>query len=298
MQRERITERLFVFRSDEYAQVTASLALTSAGAVLIDTLLYPEETRRIRRFAEEGLGAQVSHLILTHFHADHATGAGFFPEARIVAHQRCRELLDTRGRESLRQLQASSPEFDGLEIALPQITFESALRLEIGDAAFLLQASPGHSPDSITCLVEADETLVAGDSVMPLPFFVDGSLDDSRRSLARLLEGDFENIVQGHGDIILRGEAPEKIKSDLLYLDRLETAVKSALHRGETNIEASVALADCGKSHVLLSGLAPQLHQQNIRALLRALGESPSGSAADNNEASEGSDAWRQTTFI
>ena len=47
MQRERITENILVFRSDQYAQVTAGVVLTSAGAVLIDTLLYPEESQRI-----------------------------------------------------------------------------------------------------------------------------------------------------------------------------------------------------------------------------------------------------------
>ena len=87
MQRERITDNILVFRSDLYAQVTAGVVLTSAGAVLIDTLLYPEESQRIRRFVETGLGCEIVYVINTHFHADHTTGTCFFPGAQVISHR-------------------------------------------------------------------------------------------------------------------------------------------------------------------------------------------------------------------
>ena len=100
MQRERLTDHIYVFRSGLYAQVTAGLALTDDGAVLIDTLLYPEETLRIRRFIEKGLGTRVRYVINTHYHADHTTGACFFPDAQVISHALCRELLSSRGHEA------------------------------------------------------------------------------------------------------------------------------------------------------------------------------------------------------
>ena len=48
MQRERVTEDIFVFTSDLYVQVTASVVVTTEGIVVIDTLLYPEETQQIK----------------------------------------------------------------------------------------------------------------------------------------------------------------------------------------------------------------------------------------------------------
>src|SRR3990172_2216476 len=101
MQRERVTEDIYVFTSDLYAQVTAGVVLTTAGAVVIDTLVYPEETLAIKRFVEERLGMTVKYVINTHFHADHTTGTCFFPGAEVVAHALCRALLDQRGRDSL-----------------------------------------------------------------------------------------------------------------------------------------------------------------------------------------------------
>ena len=267
MQRERVTDRIFVFRSELYAQVTAGVVRTSAGAVLIDTLLFPDESRQIRDFVESALGSRVRYLINTHFHADHSTGSCFFPGAQIVAHRRCRELLDTRGREGLRRLQESSADFADVALALPDIVFEEQISLHVGGTTFTLWASPGHSPDSIVCHVEDANVLFAADTVMPIPYFVDGDHRAFKRSLRRLRAGSYENIVQGHGDIILRGEAAEKLESDIAYLDALERLVTRELENGG-DPRHHVSAEDCGKSHVLLNGLAPALHEQNVLRLV------------------------------
>ncbi len=293
MQRERITDNISVFRSELYAQVTAGVVITEDGAVVIDTLLYPEETRRMKRYVEEGMGSQVRYVINTHFHADHSTGTCFFPDAQVVSHRLCREMLATRGRESLKRMQASASEFGQVRLALPNITFERELRLRLGGSNFLLRPSPGHSPDSITCLVEEAEVLFAADTLMPVPYFVDGSFEDFVESLKALLDKEYENVVQGHGDIILRGEVQGKIQSDLAYLSRLDQAVKSALDQGIPDLEEHIHVRDCGKSHVLLNGLAQQLHQQNVRALVKEY-----QGATDKQDKLEGSREWQQKTLI
>lgn len=290
MQRERITEHILVFRSDLYAQVTAGLVLTSDGAVLIDTLLYPEETLRIRRYIEKGLQSRVRYVINTHYHADHTTGSCFFPEAEVVAHRRCRQLLKERGHESLRRMQAASGEFDAVQVVLPTRTFEDAMLLELGGCRFELRHSPGHSPDSITCRVD-DDTLFAADTLMPVPYFVDGNLEQLADSLRALATDEYEHLVQGHGEVILRGEAPAKISSDLDYLQRLQAGVRSGLQRGDEDIAERLSLADCGKSFDQLQGITEQLHRQNIQALVNELlAETP----ARHNRQVEGRNLWMQ----
>ncbi len=298
MQRERITDNIFVFRSSQYAQVTAGLVLTSEGAVLIDTLLYPEETLRIRRYVESGLRSSVRYVINTHFHADHTTGACFFPEAQVLSHRLCADILATRGRESLERMKAASPEFEPVELVIPNITFEDQMSLELGEFRFTLRSSPGHSPDSIVCLVHGDDILFAADTVMPIPYFVDGSFEDLERSLAALAEQEYENIVQGHGDIILRGEAPDKIASDLEYLRRLSEAVAAALDAGQENIEDAIPLDACGKSQVLLNGVVQQLHRHNIRALVSGGSGSVISADRDASHDYEGNSQWQQKNLI
>ncbi len=269
MQRERVTENIFVFRSDQYAQVTAGVVVTTMGAVLIDTLLYPEETLKIKRFIEERLGTTVRYIINTHFHADHTTGTYLFPDAQIISHRLCRELLNTRGRESLKRMQASSPDFESVKLVLPNIVFDDEITLTVGQTTFDLWASPGHSADSIAVLVHDVNVLFASDTVMPIPYYVDGNFDDFVISLKRLQNGNFENIIQGHGEVILRGEVNQKLDSDLKYLEVLRASVKQAFVDQLEDIPAHVTIESCGKSPILLNGAVQQLHRQNVNMLVK-----------------------------
>ena len=272
MQRERLADDIYVFTSDLYVQVTAGLVVSQNEAVLIDTLAYPEETLQIKRFVENRLGAKVRYVINTHFHADHTTGTCFFPEARVVAHRLCRELIDGRGRESLEQAKALSTDLRDVEIVLPQIVFDTGeLSLHIGTKTLRLFHAPGHSPDGIVCHLPEQDILFAGDILMPIPYFVDGNFDDFLASLYRLRTDTYENIVQGHGEIILPGEIEAKLQSDIDYLLALRSAVDAALESRNPDPKlAAIDIESCGKSRILLNGIAETLHRRNISALTRA----------------------------
>ena len=272
MQRERVTEDIYIFTSDLYVHVTAGVIVTSRGVILIDTLLYPEESLQIKSFIETRLNQQVTHIINTHHHADHTTGTSFFPNAQVIAHKLCRDLLDTRGRESLDRAKDNSSDMSDVELILPTIVFDDKLTLRVGEKNLHLEHSPGHSPDSIIVWIEEDNVLFAADTVMPIPYFVDGSYDDFLLSLKKLQGRGFENIVQGHGEIVLRGEVEKKIKSDINYLEKLQIAVDKALVSSTEAKKidralASIKVGACGKSHILLNGAVEQLHYQNVLTL-------------------------------
>ena len=215
------------------------------------------------------LGTSVRYIINTHFHADHSTGTCFFKGARVIAHARCRELLDKRGRESLRRVKAASAEMHDVELVLPDMVFDNGpLNLHIGNKTLQLWSTPGHSPDSIVCLVKEDRVLFAADTLMPIPYFVDGNYDDFLASLNGLRNGNFENVIQGHGEVILRGEVEEKIQTDVDYLLKLKDAVDGALTSpAPENALDAIDVESCGKSRILLNGTVEQLHRQNVLAL-------------------------------
>lgn len=269
MQRERVADDIYVFTSDLYAQVTAGVVVTTEGAIVIDTLAYPEETLLIKRFVETRLGTTVRYVINTHFHADHSTGTCFFRDARVVAHARCRQLLDTRGRDSLERSKVASQEFADVELVLPDLVFDGGgMQLHVGNKTLQLWATPGHSPDSIVCLVKEDRVLFAADILMPIPYFVGGSFDDFLASLQSLRNGNYENVIQGHGEVILRGEIEEKIQGDIDYLLKLRDAVDKALENEmPDNALDAIDVESCGKSRVLLNGTVEQLHRRNVQSL-------------------------------
>lgn len=276
VQRERVTEDVFVFKSELYAQVTAGVIVTTQGAVVVDTLLYPDETKTIKRFIDERLRLPVVYAINTHHHADHTMGTCFLDASRVIAHRLCRDLLDTRIRESLRLSQAESPDFADVRIVLPDLVFDDALRLSVGNKTLRLQHKPGHSMDSIICYVEEDSVLFAGDTVMSIPHFVDGNYDDLMQSLQSLTGQSYEHILQGHGEIILRGEIEERLQDDIVYLRKLYATVEKVLTTAtsESDLQKalrSIKVSACGKSHVLLNGDVEHLHQQNVFTLAERL---------------------------
>ena len=268
MQRERVTDDIYVFRSNLYVQVTAGVVITNVGAVVIDTLLYPEESLAIKRYVEERLGTAIRYVINTHFHADHSTGTCFFEDAQIISHRLCRQLLDTRGRAGLKRSKESSAEMQRVELVLPQIVFDDRMSLQLGNKTLTLWSTPGHSDDSVVCLVEEDQVLFAADTVMALPYFVDGSYEGLLASLHGLQGQGFESIIQGHGEVILRGEVESKITADINYLGKLRHSVDNALSsRVPERALESIDVEACGKSRILLNGAVQQLHRQNVLAL-------------------------------
>lgn len=274
MQRERVTESIYVFTSDLYAQVTASVITTAQGAILIDTLLYPEETRQIRHYVQERLHVPIRYVIQTHHHADHTLGTYLFPSAHVIAHRKCRELLHTRGRDSLSRMKANAPDMADVEIVLPDIVFDDQLTLHLGNKTLQLFYSPGHSMDSIACYLEEEQILFGADTTMPLPYFVDGSYEAFLTSLHHLSERPYEAVIQGHGEVILRGEVEAKLKEDIAYLKKLQIAVDKAIHSATTPAKLDKALEavrieSCGKSRVLLNGAVQQLHVNNVQQLAK-----------------------------
>jgi cyclase len=269
MHRERVSENVYWFQSEVYAQVTAGVVVGPQWAIVIDTLALPEETLGMRDYVEHELGVQVRYIINTHYHADHTWGNCFFPGATIIAHSLCRDLLISRGIPALESARKQNQTFRQVKIVLPQLTFtDGTLNLRVGKKNLSIMQAPGHSPDGIAVLVEEDRVLFAGDSFMPLPFVVDGNAEDITASIKKIGRMGLENIIQGHGDIILRGEIDAAVKENLTYLTNIRKVARTATRRrfpqdflDENRVEGS------GKSRVYLGGLAEELHRKNLRSL-------------------------------
>jgi glyoxylase-like metal-dependent hydrolase (beta-lactamase superfamily II) len=271
MHRERVSENVFWFQSEVYAQVTAGVVAGPQWAVVIDTLALPDETLGMREFIEHELTVPVRYVINTHYHADHAWGNCFFPGATVVAHSRCRALLEEYGTVSLEAARKQNPALRQVKIVLPQLTFDSGeLYLRVGKKNLTIIAAPGHSEDGIAVLVEEDRVLFAGDAFMPIPYIVDGDVDEIASSIKRIGRMGLENIVQGHGDIILRGEIDAAVKENLTYISNLKKFAKAAARRKPAeDIMEGNGLEATGKSRVYLGGLAESLHRRNMERLVR-----------------------------
>lgn len=269
MIRERVSDDIYVFTSDRYAQATCGAIVTRNGVVLVDSLPFPSEARQVAAFIAQACRSSARYLIMTHYHADHTYGAGLFPQAEVVAHTRCRELLIQIGVPALEVAQAQAPELESVVLRLPDLTFDGEeMGLRLGERLIRLLHVPGHTQDSVMVYVEDSRVLFAGDTMMPVPSIVDGDLDAFRASLRKVATLPIENAVQGHGEVILRGEVQDVVRASLTYLNAIETLVTKAIKGGKSREALQrVSIESCGLSRIPLNGLVQQIHVANLLAL-------------------------------
>jgi cyclase len=148
--------------------------------------------------------------------------------------------------------------------------------IHLGARSVYLAPLPGHTDNSIGAFVEGDKILFAGDAMLPVPHFVWGSSEDCAKSLRAIQLLKPESVVQGHGQLLLRGELAEVIEASLHYLQCVEDRVREHVDSGAP--EASlldIDIESCGISRVPLDGLVQYLHRENLRALRDGLLSGP-----------------------
>ncbi len=275
MHHERVSDNVYWFQSEVYAQVTAGAITGPQWAVVIDTLALPEESLEMRKFIEEQLGVPIRYVINTHYHADHSWGNCCFTGATVIAHALGRQMLEQKGQASLEAAKKQNPIFKPVKLIEPQMTFsEGSLSLRVGKKTLIMTRTPGHSIDSISVLVEEDRVLFAGDAFMPIPYVVDGNEEELLTSIKQIGKMGLENIIQGHGDIILRGEIEEATRENVAYLTTMRKLVRAAAKKREPlEALAEIDIESCGKSRVALTGLGVELHKRNVMHIYNHLSE-------------------------
>lgn len=264
MQRERVTEDVYVFISDLYVEVTAAVVITPEGALVIDTLPFPQETRQVRDFALRRC-SYIRYVANTHHHADHVYGSYLFPEAELIAHRLCREILLKVGEESLAQAKAQTPALAPVQLRIPQLVFDTDLLLRMGEKTIHLTHAPGHSPDGLFVHMREDKVLVASDLLTPVPLIVQGDLDEFIRSLEWVKTLNLETVIQGHGGVLLRGEIVETVDASIQYVETVKTRVKAIAEKGQPRSELKkITVEECGLSRIPLGGLVQRLHEANL----------------------------------
>ncbi|MEZ4620935.1 MAG: MBL fold metallo-hydrolase [Caldilineaceae bacterium] len=265
--RTRVADDTWVFTSELYVEVNAGLVVTPEGGILIDTLPFPSETKQIIEFVQRVCPQGIRYLVNTISHADHVYGSCFFPEAELVAHETCREMLREHGQQALDEAKEHVPELRDVEIRLPKLVFNEGLLLRLGGKTVHLIHSPGPSPELCAVHVREDKVLFASDLMMPVPLIATpfSNIEDFQRSLLNLHDYNLECIVQGHGDILLRGEVTSSIDISVQYLDEIQKLVERLMADGATKHDLlQHDIEQFERSRIPLGGMAQQFHANNL----------------------------------
>ena len=169
------------------------------------------------------------------------------------------------GERGLEEAKKQTPELAEVQLRIPRVTFDDTATVRLGGKTVTAIRAPGHSPDGAMVYVKELKLLFAGDVVMPVPYIVGGDLEEMIRSLRKVRELSLESIVQGHGEVLLRGEIKDAVESNIAYLETIQRIVREHVDSGQPRQALMrVDIESCGKSRIPLGGLVQSLHRANL----------------------------------
>jgi glyoxylase-like metal-dependent hydrolase (beta-lactamase superfamily II) len=171
---------------------------TELGAVIVDTMTFRLQGRRIREFADR-LAGPPQAIVNTHYHLDHTHGnLAFAAGTKVVATQRTLDYLSA--------LDASYWE-GAASATLPNDIFEGERELRLGGKTVrLVHPGRGHTDGDLVALFVEDRVLHAGDLFFNgrypnIDLEAGGSVREWVATIDRVLELDFDRVIPGHGPV-------------------------------------------------------------------------------------------------
>ena len=270
IKRIRASDETWAFTSDMYARVNAGLVVTREGGILIDTLLFPVETRQLVNYTNRLCEAGIKYVINTQAAMDHSLGSFLFPDAELLAHRETRSYLASSGARNLRNAKKNSPELNDAKVRLPRVVFDDSLVLRLDSKSVHVIHAPGPVNDTCMVYVPKEKVLFASDLMMHIPLITHQRCDIEayKQSLRRMHDFNLEVIVQGHGEILLRGEVTSSIDKAINYLNDVDQMVDEVL-AGGGKVEDAFANGPekFGISTLPMNGLISNFHRQNVHHL-------------------------------
>lgn len=204
----------------------------------------------------------VSHILLTHSHADHAALA-----LRLAEHfQAPIAAAKTRDKKRRGTKKRIPPAADNLHISLkPDIELKDGSVIDTGEAGITAIATPGHTGDHMAFALADTGLLFSGDHVMAwsttaisLP---DGSMKDYMASLDKLLARKDKVYLPGHGGPVWQ---PKKfVRALKTHRNMRERTILARIKQGDTTIDKIV--------EAIYRNINPQLYSSAALSVLAHL---------------------------
>lgn len=214
-----LSDSTFGFMSPYDDVGNAGIVKTDEGAIVIDT-----DVRTVDRLfvtLPQITNKPVKFLINSHHAFDHTSANCVFAQkgVTIIGSERCREELIRYGEHNFKRWSDREPyikkilEEKAITVALPHITFDHELKLDLGEETLeLYYFGHAHTPGDIVIYLPKDRVLFAGD-LLWIGFFPnvrEANVPNQINVINQILEFEAMYYVPGHGDVTSdRGELIE-----------------------------------------------------------------------------------------
>jgi glyoxylase-like metal-dependent hydrolase (beta-lactamase superfamily II) len=252
----------------------AGFVITPEGVVVIDALGSPPLAQRLLAEIRRHTDRPVTHVILTHYHADHIYGLQTFKAAgaKILAHQAAREYLNS---ETARlRLEASrvdlAPWVDqDTHLVAADEWLGGERELVVGGVHFQIKpVGPSHTAEDLVIYLPQEKVLFAGDLVFRNRIPYVGQADSRQwiKAVEALLAFDATVIVPGHGPASTEARKDMELTRD--YLVYLRSVMGHAAQNLEPFEEAYQAADWSRFEHLPLFRVANRMNAYNTYLLM------------------------------
>ena len=256
----------------------AGLVVDGERTLLVDTLYDLALTEQMLQAMRRAVpaAAQIDTLVNTHANGDHCYGNQLVGGARILASARTAAEMTELPPAAMAALVEQAPamgelgafflecfgafDFKGIELALPDETFDGELTVQVGGRELeLIEVGPAHTRGDTLVHAPRERVLFSGDILFSQahPIAWAGPVSNWVAACDRILAMDVAVIVPGHGP--LAGlEAVRELKA---YFEYLYAEARTSHAEGMTPLQAarSISLqrwADWGEPERLVVNIA------------------------------------------
>ncbi len=207
------------------------------GVMVIEAQYMGEGADWLIAAAEELTGRPPTHLVLTHYHADHSWGMSAYarhkePPVLYTTHQ-TRDLLTA-------SLEGGEREMPGAEMFASATMISAAgsqERVDLGGRAVHIDSRAGHTPSDLSIEVDDPRVVFCGDLVWNgmFPNYMDAIPSRLTRQCRAMLGDPSALYVPGHGGLA----TAEEMQPYLALLEEIGRAARDAFEKGTPASEAA-----------------------------------------------------------
>lgn len=256
----------------------AGFVVTPAGVVVIDALGSPALAERLVAQIRQITDRPITHVIVTHYHADHIYGLQTFKAlgARIIAHAAAKEYLNSetaRQRLEVSRIELAPWVNEDTRLVAADEWLTADKLLQVGGMDFQIKVvGPSHTPEDLVVYLPREKVLFAGDLVFRSRIPYVGKADSRHWivALKTLLGFEANVIVPGHGPLSHEARKDMQLTHD--YLVYLRAAMGKAAANLEPFEEAYQKVDWSEFEHLPLFRVANRMNAYNTYLLLEQEG--------------------------
>lgn len=239
---ERVAEGVWALIStplsgDRTTLANGGLIAGRNGVLAVEGLMTPEGARWLRSKALELTGKTPTHVVVTHYHADHANGvAGYAGSPAPAIHSTAATRDAVIGRN-----QPSDGDRNAAMTGAIELDASRETTLDLGGRSVRLVPRRGHTASDVTVEIEEPSIVFCGDLVWNamFPNYVDTEPADLSRSVTALRRRASTVYVPGHGSVATEADLDRYVA----MLSEVEEAARNARSSGLTALAAAEAFS-------------------------------------------------------